>query len=563
MPKIIETIAANCQDCYRCVRVCPIGAIRVEGGQARVDGTLCVQCGTCVRECPQHAKTIHKSLDQVKEWIEAGIPVAASVAPSFAAVFEGWRATRLPAALRLLGFSSVSETAEGAKAVAEVSKDLRGQASITTCCPAVVAYIEKYRPELVPLLMPVVSPMAAHGRILKARMGQGTKVVFIGPCAAKKGEALRPDIKDAVDAVLTYDELHAWMEEEAVNLVRCPESGFDTVGNPGNARLFALEGGLLKTAQIADELDDARVLGVSGAQDVMDLFDTPVSQWTYDIVEPMFCRGGCIGGPCMPPEVNLFGATREVIAYAGQAFEMPEEPVTVPLDAAYVPNPAQEKLTDVSEATILQILESTGKGEMGKQLNCGACGYATCRENAIAVARGMAEPGMCVSYVRQKAERRADHIIENSPNGIVVVDTELNIVHMNARFMQMFDCASSLIGQPVARIVDPDGFEKLLSGATGTQESIGTREGMKYQALIFTLPGEKELTGIYVDVSQSTFDARQVDLIKDQSLKHARDLLAHQIRFSQEMAHYLGKSTAQTEELVRRLMDMYAEEPTP
>lgn len=559
MPNIIETVTANCQDCYRCVRVCPIGAIRVADGQARVDNALCVQCGTCVRECPQGAKTIYHSLSAVKEMVQSGKPVAATVAPSFAAVYSGWRAARIPAALRLLGFSSVSETAEGAKAIADLSVQKDQPGSITTCCPAIINYIEKYRPQMIPLLMPLVSPMIAHGRMLKARLGEDTKVVFIGPCAAKKGEAMREEFADAIDAVLTFEELDAWMEEEDISLATCLESGFETYGDVAAARLFALEGGLLKTGNMQADLDDARVLRVSGLEDVIRLLDTPLPEWTYDIVEPLFCRGGCIGGPCMPHDKNRFEATRDVIEYARNAVTLPVESPQIQTGCSFAAQPVDTLLAPVSEAQIQQILEETGKSDPSCQLNCGACGYPSCRDNAIAVVRGLAEPGMCVSYVRQKAENRANRIIETSPNGIVVVDMELNIVHMNARFQQMFACGNEMLGRPVSIVVDPDGFEKLATGATGTQEAIRTREGMKYQELVFTLPGESELTGIYVDVSGSTFDERQVDLIKDQSIKHARDLLAHQIRFSQEMAHFLGKSTAQTEELVRRLMDIYAE----
>lgn len=560
MTRIIDTVSANCQDCYRCVRVCPLNAIRVEGGQARVDSVLCVQCGTCVRECPQGAKIISPSLDAVRRMAAEGETLAASVAPSFAAYYGGWRARRLPAALRLLGFSSVSETAEGAKAVAVASKRARDSASITTCCPAVVSYVEKYRPHLLPLLMPIVSPMVAHGRMLKERLGKQAKVVFIGPCAAKKGEALRPEAEDAIDAVLTFEELEAWMREEEISLATCLESDFETCGEPGDARLFALEGGLLKAAGIACDVGSADVLRVSGPDEVIRLLDTPVSQWGYDIVEPLFCKGGCVGGPCMPHGKDVFSAARDLIAYFGAAHDLPLVSPAVPLDAAFSASPVDALLSPVAEAEIQRILESTGKGCSSQQLDCGACGYKTCRENAIAVARGLAEPDMCVSYTRKRAERRADHIIETSPNGIVVVDRELRVVHMNARFQRMFGCESALIGQSVSRAVDPDGFERLLTGATGTQEAIRTKQGIRYQELVFSLPGDEEMTGIYVDVSANRFDEKQVDLIKDQSLKHARELLRHQIRFSQEMAHYLGKSTAQTEELVRNLMDMYAED---
>ncbi|NMA25994.1 MAG: 4Fe-4S binding protein, partial [Clostridiales bacterium] len=219
----VYTVTANCQDCYRCVRVCPVKAISVRDGQACIEDDLCIKCGTCVRECPQHAKTIRSSLHAVKELFASGRPAAASVAPSFAAVFDGWRATRLPSALRRLGFSYVSETAEGALLVTEETMKRLSEGSICTACPAVVNYIEKYRPEYVDMLVPVVSPMVAHGRLLKKRLGGECAVVFIGPCAAKKLEAQRPENAGAVDAVLTFTELLGWLDEEGVDLAACPE----------------------------------------------------------------------------------------------------------------------------------------------------------------------------------------------------------------------------------------------------------------------------------------------------------------------------------------------------
>ena len=179
----VYTVAANCLDCYRCVRVCPVKAISVRDGQASIIDELCIKCGTCVRECPQHAKTIRSSLDEVRALLASHEEIAVSVAPSFAAVFSGWRTTRLPSALRQLGFTYVSETAEGAALVTQRSFEDHEQGSICTACPAVVNYIEKYRPEYVDQLISIVSPMVAHGRMLKKRLGQETPVVFIGPCA--------------------------------------------------------------------------------------------------------------------------------------------------------------------------------------------------------------------------------------------------------------------------------------------------------------------------------------------------------------------------------------------
>ena len=590
MPAAIRTVSANCQDCYRCVRKCPIDAIWVRGGQAYVNGALCVECGNCVRECPQHAKVIRDGLSDVRAMIEAGETVVASVDPSFAAVFPGFRAARVPAALRMLGFAHVSEAAEGAERVAAESARLakaNGVACITSACAAVVSYIEKYKHPLVPYLLPVVPPMVIHGRMLKARYGGACKVVYIGPCAAKKNKAERPGYAGAVDAVLTYDELLRWLSDEKINLSTCPESGFETHLPDGSAaRLTAVEGGLLRAAGIERRGLEPGILHVSGVVRVRHLLDTPPEAWDYQVVELSFCRGGCAGGPCMPPGSDPFTAARDIYKYAERiSSEIPlwrdisefaphaENTASAPgdlqevsLQTLFKPVSIDAFLPPVDEAQIERILAETGKGEDGTRLDCGACGYNTCRENAIAVARGSAEPGMCSSYSRKRGERRADRIIETSPNGIVVVGMDLTIVHMNKRFMRMFNCSSDLRGLPISHIVDADGFEKLTAGAEGTQDAIRTRDAMKYQELIYTLPGENELIGIYVDVSATTFTNRQVDLIRGQSLRQAQELLGHQIRFSQEMAHFLGKSTAQTEELVGRMVDLFAaddEKPGP
>ncbi len=317
---IVYTLTANCRDCYRCVRVCPVKAIRIRDGQAYVDDTLCIQCGTCVRECPQHAKTIRPDTERVRELIRAGERVAVSVAPSFATVFSGWKSTRLPAALRRLGFAYVAETAEGAHAVAHATTALIGcdpehAGCIGSACPAVVHYIEKYRPELVDQILAIASPMIAHARLLRERLGPGWRVVFIGPCAAKKQEAARPEYEGVVDEVLTFMELEAWLGEAGIDLATCIESDFESpdpiAAHAGlaDARLFALAGGMLKTADIPNDGVRPDVLHTSGAEAVMEWLDVPPEVWAYRIVEPLFCAEGCINGPGK----NLFERKNDLI----------------------------------------------------------------------------------------------------------------------------------------------------------------------------------------------------------------------------------------------------------
>ncbi len=558
----VYTVTANCQDCYRCVRVCPVKAISVRDGQACIEDDLCIKCGTCVRECPQHAKTIRSSLYAVKELLAFGRMVAASVAPSFAAVFDGWRASRLPSALRRLGFQYVSETAEGALLVTEETLKHTDEGSICSACPAVVNYIEKYRPEYVDMLIPVVSPMVAHGRLLKKRLGKDCAVVFIGPCAAKKHEAQRPENTDAVDAVLTFTELLSWFDEECIDLATCSESGFESFGDLKKARLFPLQGGLLKTGDVECDGMNAEIIHVSGAQDVINLLDIPTGKCGYSIIEPLFCAGGCINGPGISLDKNIFLRKQDIISYADKASGVGESDIDRDISSGTGFENSLSGLMseEIDESRINQVLEAQGKLNPELQLNCGACGYESCRDNAIAVARGMAETEMCIPYMRRLAQQRTDRIIETSPNGVVILDSELTIIHMNPAFQHMFMCNNGILGRRISYLVDADGYEKLASGSVEKYEAIKSKYGKKYHEQLYKLPTEKQFVGMYTDVTKIRFDESQIDLIKKQTVEQAKELLDHQIRFSQEMAHFLGKSTARSEDLVTRLVDLYEEQ---
>lgn len=556
---VIYTLTANCQDCYRCVRVCPVKAIRVSNGQAYIQDELCIKCGTCVRECPQGAKTIRSGIDDVKELLSSGRKVAASVAPSFPALFSGWRSLRLPSALRLLGFSYISETAEGASIVADKAYEVREKGSICTACPAVVNYIEKYRNEYIDRLMPIVSPMIAHGRLLKKRLGDDWAVVFIGPCAAKKHEALRLEHEGIIDGVLTFAELLKWMEEEGIDLATCSESGFESEGDLRSARLFPLEGGMLKTANISYDGTNADALCISGNENVIELLDVPAEEWGYNIVEPLFCSGGCINGPCLPSKKKRFRRKQELCDFSASTTAILKVRGNAEIDCCtdFRDETASVAPEAISESRINEILEETGKGDPALQLNCGACGYKSCRENAMAVARGMAEPDMCMPYMRRLAQQRTDIIIETSPNGVVVLDDHLHIMHMNPAFQELFSCNNSLLGRHISCLLDVDSFEQLASGHTNTRDSIRMKDGIKYHEVAYTLKEEKQYVGIYTDVSDLKFDKNQIDAIRNQTLEHVRELLYHQIDFSQKMAHYLGKSTAESEELVKKITNLY------
>lgn len=560
IPNVIYTEFAHCQDCHRCIRVCPVKAIRISNGQARVTDELCIHCGSCVRECPQHAKVIAPSLTKVKHLLQQHSSVAVSVAPSFAALFSGWGAKRLPSALRLLGFSYIAETAEAAQLVSEETLKVLDQGNIATACPAAVNYIEKYKPELISQLLPVVSPMIAHGRLLKERLGADTKVVFIGPCAAKKQEAMRSELRGAIDEVLTFVEVMDWLEEEGIDVATCPDSDFDNAGNYNTARLYPLQSGLLKTCDLNTDIASDTILHISGPDELISLFDSEMHQ-KYQLIEPLFCSGGCINGPAFPGEKNLFMKKQSLLEYVHQRKQVNTK-IPRPLISTYTQFNVEEAVLfdEVDESQIQIALERTGKGDLAQQLNCGACGYDTCREKAIAVVRGLADPEMCLPYMRRLAQQRTDKIMETSPDGIVILDGDLRFIHMNPSFQKMFFCNNGILGKRITYLLNSDGFEKLSRGEAEQYEAIRSKYGVKYHEILYALRSENQYVGIYSNISQVKFDDSQMDLIKRQTLEHVKELLDHQISFSQQLAHFLGKNTAQSEDLVRQITDLFNEE---
>ncbi len=563
--QIVFTNKARCRDCYRCVRVCPVKAIRMQHGQAFVEGDRCICCGTCIRECPQGAKSFRDDTSRAAALIAGGGLVAASVAPSFAAVFGEWERRRLPSVLRKLGFGYVGETAIGAYLVAQRTAEVVAadgdQPHICTACPAVVSYIEGYRPALVGLLTPVVSPMIAHARHLKQTLGAATHVVFLGPCVAKKAEAERPEHEGLVECVLTFAELCDWLEREGLSLQECEESSFDE--QPlGEARFFPLAGGSIRTAELSADLLAAENVAVSGFDEVREALASLEAAPAPVLVEPLFCPQGCVGGPAIPRDHNLHDRRRQLLAYAREhpGAVPPPAPAGVTLDTGFAHRIIASQ-HEVTEADIRRVLELTGKVSAEDELNCGACGYPSCREKAIAVVRGMAEPEMCIPYMRRLAEQRSDRIIDTSPNGIVIVDERLTILSMNPAFRRMFMCTEAVLGKRISYLMDPDPFEQLVAGTRELVETVVRHEryNLVCHQILYPLPEEQQYVGIFVNITTSQADREKLDKLRAQTIAQAQELLQHQISMAQQIGQFLGESAARGEKLVENLMGMAGE----
>jgi PAS domain S-box-containing protein len=572
----VYTNKARCRDCYRCVRVCPVKAIRMRENQAFVVEERCISCGTCIRECPQKAKTFRNDVDRAAELLRSGQPVAVSVAPSFTSVYTGWERTRIASALRTLGFTFVAETAVGAWESARESRRhidaSPGSPHIASACPAVVTWVERYHPAAARFLIPVVSPMVAHARMLKAHLGPDAAVVFVGPCVAKKAEAERPELAGAVDCVLTFAELAEWLARERIEISACEESRFDEEP-AGDSRAFPLVGGCLRTASLSSDLLAPDIAAASGFEDLEHLVASLESKERRLVVEPLFCLQGCINGPAIGIERSLVDRRQEVLGWAAHAAadgaravdggraapRRDGEAPAVSLSTRFKPGPAWGD-RPITEEEIAAVLEKTGKTRPEDRLNCGACGYASCREKAIAVIRGMAEAEMCIPVMKRLAEQRTDRIIETSPNGIVVLDERLAILSMNPSFRKYFMCSDAVCGRHISYLMDPDPFERLAGGASDKEELTAAHEryGIVCRQILYALREERQYVGIFVNITQTEESRKRLDSLKARTALQARELLEHQVEMAQKIAAYLGESTAQGEALVEKLMELSA-----
>jgi len=557
---VVFTNKALCRDCNKCVRVCPVNAIKIENSQAQVIKEKCIDCGACVIECPQHAKSYSSELLAVKTLLAGNEKVVVSVAPSFASVYSGWKITRIPSALRMLGFSLICETAVGAYYTAvESRKYIKSHPEknhICTACPAVVSYVEKYEPKLVDNLIPVVSPLIAHARDI-SRKHTGYKVVFIGPCIAKINEIKRPEFNGVVEAAITFEELDQLLTESKIYLENCEESSFDD-SPAGDSRLFPIEGGLLKTAGMSTDMMDENHLCISGPKEVQEALSLLTSGSNPKVVEPLYCKHGCINGPAVNREGNNYVDRQKILNYNRKKENGSKGKANHRTSFStryYHGNSITEK--SFSEMEIMEVLRKTGKEDSEHELNCGGCGYDTCRKKAIAVLQGIAEVEMCIPYMRRLAEKRSNLIIEKDPNGIVVLDNELKIRHMNPAFKSMFFCSDKIIDQQISYILDADPFEKILTNPDSVihEEIKISGYNLVCHQFCYSIPEESKIIGVFVDVTEFQNNQRKLNHFKTKTIHQANELIEHQIKMAQEQAKFLGENTARSEMLLQQLID--------
>lgn len=553
---------ANCKNCYKCLRECPVKAITVIGDRARIREDLCVLCGHCTGVCSFNAKEVVNDVAAAGKLLGGKKKVIASVAPAFAASFVPDFAVFKQALIKI-GFSDAFETADGAREVTNCYRKLLDGGNyrnlIASACPSIVRLISLYYPDALKYLAPVVSPMVAHAKMLREQYPD-CKIVFIGPCIAKKREA---DDSGVIDAALTFEEINAMFEEKGISIAAQEKTQTDekeTTNKKNAARYYPINRGIIKSFEsFADGYEYISVDGLARAKEVLSNIDTLSGMF----IEMHACEFSCINGPCTlnKERGGFIKATETVRAYAKTGTAEIKPSAEISLECKY------NKITDSrrmpTEDEIRKILAETGKAAPEDELNCGACGYNTCREKAIAVYNGLAEISMCVPYMRERAEGLSYDIIQNSPNGIFAVDGELVISEINEKAAQLLGAGrTALKGELLEKYHNPADFYRVLyENDVFTAKKLQLEHTGKWvEMTIRKVRNQNTLFCIMKDITEDVDYSTRLNKIREETAQAASEVVSKQMRVVQEIASLLGETTAETKIALLKLRDALGKE---
>ena len=557
MSDCLKLKKSNCKNCYKCIRHCPVKSIRFSANQAHIVDSECILCGHCFVVCPQNAKEITDETEKAKVLIMSGAPVYMSVAPSFIANYNGAGIADISRAVQKLGFAAAEETAIGAAIVKKEYDRMLMEGNrdilISSCCHSANLLIQKYFPKALPYLANVVSPMQAHAIQIK-KEHPGAKVVFVGPCVAKKDEAAAyPGI---VDAALTFEELTNWMNAENIRVEATPE----TI-EVGKTRWFPTTGGIIKSMSCSAE--KYSYITVDGAENcIAALHDIEKGNIHNCFIEMSICSGSCIGGPVMEKyhrtPINDYIRVR---TYAGKTdfeAENTDESIRKILPALTLDEiqPTEEELAD--------ILRQMGKTKPEDELNCGTCGYDTCRLKAQAVFHGKADLSMCLPFLKEKAESFSDNIINNTPNGIIVLNENFEVQQINRAALDMMNLrsAADVLGEPVIRILDPKDFmEVQRSGRNIRDKKTYLADYKRYIEESILYDHEFHIfMCIMRDITDHETDRERKEQIRNKTVETADNVVEKQMRIVQEIASLLGETAAETKIALTKLKESMEDE---
>ncbi|MEF9940740.1 MAG: [Fe-Fe] hydrogenase large subunit C-terminal domain-containing protein [Lachnospiraceae bacterium] len=559
--RVIDFKDASCKHCYKCVRYCEVKAISVKNEQAHIISERCIHCGRCLEVCPQNAKTFASDIERVKGYLRQGVKTVISIAPSYLGILDYQTPGQVVDALLKLGFHEVRETSEGAAYVTREYGRLLTEGTmpniITTCCPSVNDLIEKYYPSLVSFMAPIVSPMIAHGRLIKKLYTEEVKVIFLGPCIAKKEEAIGDKrVEGAIDAILTFEELVPWLQREGIVIRQCEEK---PMGNqdPKMNRLYPVSGGVIQSVLALQLQDTYHKVYVDGLKDCIELFESMErKEVDHCFVEVNVCDGGCVKGPASHAWNHSFVRAKLRVEEHAQREMTTEFATDVLMHKEFLDRHIEEPLP--SEEEVRELLRAIGKNTKEDELNCGACGYPTCRAKAVAVFQKKAELSMCLPYAIAQAESMSNVVMDVTPNLIFIIDRDLRIRECNKKGQRLLGVShAEALERHIYEFIEETDIEEVLRTKRSIIHKKIEIEQLQITVIeIITYIDELEsVLVIYQDVTKEEQAKEQHYSLKMETVEMAQKVIDKQMMVAQEIAGLLGETTAETKVTLSKLRD--------
>ena len=555
----VYTLVNECHDCYKCVRECHVEAIKIEDGHASVIPDKCIACGTCVKPCPAGAKRVRTDIDKAKKLLLSKKDVYVSLAPSWSGVFE-MTEEKIISILKRLGFKDVSETALGAEEVSIKTAELLNNSEkglfISSACPVIVDFIRHYHPEFTNNITPIGSPAMTHAKMLKEKFGEDISIVFIGPCIGKKNES---DQGELIDAALTFEELKQWINNDIgdISKISVDNKNKFVPHSAHEGALYPIDGGMnetIKRVGIKEHIQLIDVCGLSNFEKALANLK-PEKLDKVIFVEGLSCEGGCVAGPCISTDKAGISVVSDVLSNVKHRLVIPKKP-TVVVDIDYTSSKVKHKTYPMED--ILNALKRIGKHSVDDELNCGGCGYPTCRDMAVALLNGDAETSMCVSYMRKIAVRKAAAMFRCMPAAVVMVDNNMNILEANDSFMKMFTGdmyeifkarPDGMTGAAIDRIVDfADIFKTILKTGKDLHKERYPVKNRLLDISAFTIEENEIVGAVITDVTQTETNREKIS-------QKAHEVISKNISIVQEIACLLGEHMVETETLLSSIAD--------
>lgn len=613
MKPIVEILKDKCNLNYSCVRVCPVNAIEVKANReyARIIPERCIGCGSCTFVCPENAIVFRDSRSEAKEILKSNETKVAIVAPSISGEFHDITDYRkFVQMIKQLGFNYVNEVSFGADIIAlkyaELFKSFKGKYYISTVCPVVVSYIEKFQPELLDNLAPLVSPMIATAKIVRSLYGENIKVIYIGPCIESKNEANLFNEDGKIDSVLTFQELRELFDEFKIKESKLEFSEFDTpIGYKGS--LFPIANGLLQAADISEDLLTGDVITAEGKINMLN-----AAKQFHKEIESIkkhfnlyYCEG-CLMGPGTTKGGEKFNRRTRVTDYANKRLKkfdkgnwQKEIDKYWNLDYSRSFENDNQRIEAPSEEKIKEILKAIGKEDKNAEVGCNACGYNTCREFAIAVAKGLAKIDMCLTFslrnrhdyikalkstneklaqtqnaleesekIAQKEKEAAKEasdtigsMLQKLPSGVVIIDKNLKIVHSNNSFIEILGEEAKTIDEVIPGLIGADlktllpfNIYNLFLHVFSTGENILNRDIHMVEKLlnlsVFTIRKNKIVGAVFRDMYSP-------EVRKEEVLKRVTDVIDKNLTMVQKIGFLLGEGASETEQMLNSIIELY------